>query len=65
MDSESDTINFLWEYDPYGEFANFYITPITVDGIEYATPEHYYQAMKFYPNQAEVSIFIWLYRWTR
>lgn len=37
-------------YDPknaYGEFSNYYSSPILVDGITYPTVEHYFQAQKF------------------
>ena len=54
MEQESDRINFYKEYEEYGEFSNYFGAPITIDGKEYATTEHYYQSMKFYPNEAEV-----------
>ena len=41
------TINFYLRRDSYGDFSNFSRHPITVDGREYFTSEHYYQAMKF------------------
>lgn len=31
----------------YHEFSNFYLSKITIDGIEYPTVEHYYQSMKY------------------
>ncbi len=40
-------------YDPKkenGELSNYYGSKITIDGIEYATSEHYYQANKFTGN---------------
>ena len=40
-------IQFWRTREPYGEFSNFFITQITVDGIEYKTSEHYYQSKKF------------------
>ena len=32
---------------PYGVFSNFATYPITIDGKDYPTTEHYYQACKF------------------
>lgn len=32
---------------PYYEFTNFYPSRVTIDGKEWSTTEHYYQAMKF------------------
>jgi len=42
-----ETISF---YDPkhaFGEFSNYYASPILIDGIHYPTVEHYFQAQKF------------------
>ncbi len=41
------SILFYEKKDPYYEFSNFYLAPITVDGIQYPNTEHYYQAQKF------------------
>ncbi|GHF53214.1 hypothetical protein HNQ07_003268 [Deinococcus metalli] len=32
---------------PYGEFSNFSRHPVVLDGIEWPTSEHYFQAQKF------------------
>lgn len=40
------TIYFQKLNKEYGCFSNFYPSPIEIDGINYATAEHYYQAMK-------------------
>ena len=40
-------ICFYRERDDYGEFSNFYQAPIVLDGVEWPTSEHYFQAMKF------------------
>lgn len=40
-------------YDPkkeYGQFSNYYDSPITINNIKYSTTEHYYQALKFLGN---------------
>ncbi|KAF9142208.1 hypothetical protein BG015_001007 [Linnemannia schmuckeri] len=42
-----DSINFYRQGDAYGEFSNFYYAPITIDGLEWPTTEHYFQAQKF------------------
>ena len=33
--------------EPYGEFSNFFIATIVIDGKDYKTSEHYYQSKKF------------------
>ena len=45
--SNTQTINFYNQRRPFGEFSNFFEAPIVVAGREYATTEHYFQAMKF------------------
>ena len=40
-------IMFYNRDEPYYEFTNFYESPITIEGKEYATSEHYFQAHKF------------------
>lgn len=35
---------------PYGCFSNFSAHPFTLDNVVWRTTEHYFQAMKFYPN---------------
>jgi N-glycosidase YbiA len=40
-------INFYDLKNSYGEFSNFYPSPITIDDIEYPTVEHFYQSKKF------------------
>ncbi|KAF9199326.1 hypothetical protein BGZ49_010576 [Haplosporangium sp. Z 27] len=42
-----DTLNFYRQNDPYGEFSNFYYSPIILHGKEWPTTEHYFQAQKF------------------
>lgn len=43
----NQTIFFQKTKDPYGEFSNFYPSPITYDGRQWSTLEHLYQAFKF------------------
>ena len=45
--NENSTIEFYREDEKYGEFSNFYPSPITIDGKEWATTEHFFQAMKY------------------
>lgn len=45
--STPKVIHFYNRGEPYYEFTNFYERPITVDGINWPTTEHYFQAMKF------------------
>ncbi|MEO8697938.1 MAG: NADAR domain-containing protein [Acidimicrobiales bacterium] len=42
-----DVIRFYEKDDPYFEFTNFAHYPVTIDGVEWPTSEHYYQAQKF------------------
>lgn len=42
-----ETILFFREDQPYGSFSNFSADSITVDGQNYKTVEHFYQATKF------------------
>lgn len=41
---------------PYGEFSNFARYPFTVDGIRYATSEHYYQSCKFLDKENQQAV---------
>ena len=40
-------IHFYDISDPYYEFTNFYRRPVHIDGKDWPTTEHYYQAQKF------------------
>lgn len=42
-----EIIDFYSTKDPYGEFSNFALYPVFVDGQWWATSEHYYQAHKY------------------
>ena len=42
-----DTVDFYSCSDPYGEFSNFALFPVYVDGEWWPTSEHYYQAHKY------------------
>lgn len=42
-----EAIRFYRVSDDYGEFSNFAAFPITLDGAEWRTTEHYFQAQKF------------------
>jgi len=46
MSSEERDIFFWTRHGPYAFLSNFYRAPITVDGKEYPTTEHFYQASK-------------------
>jgi N-glycosidase YbiA len=43
----AEEVHFYRVRDPYGEFSNFAAFPITIEGIEWRTTEHYFQAQKF------------------
>ncbi|NLV71975.1 MAG: NADAR family protein [Actinobacteria bacterium] len=40
-------INFYHRYDSHGELSNFAEYPITLEGLQWPTSEHYFQAQKF------------------
>ncbi len=42
-----DILDFYSLNSPYGEFSNFALFPIFLDGEVYQTSEHYYQSHKF------------------
>ena len=42
-----EVLNFYETEDPYGEFSNFALFPVYVDGEWWKTSEHYYQAHKY------------------
>ena len=42
-----NALNFYGVGDPFGEFSNFALYPITLDGERWPTSEHYFQAQKF------------------
>lgn len=43
-------IKFWRVLDKWGEFSNFYRREVEIDGRKWKSTEHYYQAMKFYPD---------------
>lgn len=42
----TQTIKFYRQTAPWGEFSNFYVRDITIDGKTWKTNEHFFQAMK-------------------
>ena len=42
--------------EPFGEFSNFAAFPIEVDGKQWPTVEHYFQAQKFFGTEHEEAI---------
>lgn len=46
-----DQINFYKTQDPFGCFSNFAAYPIFLNGQEWPTTEHYFQAQKFENEQ--------------
>ncbi|CAF1339418.1 unnamed protein product [Rotaria sp. Silwood1] len=48
---EDSPVYFYDLNKPYGEFSNFYPSPIKLDGYTWPTSEHYFQAQKFISNK--------------
>ncbi|CAF4072362.1 unnamed protein product, partial [Rotaria sp. Silwood1] len=48
---EEVPLYFYHHTEPFGEFSNFYPSPIELDGYTWPTTEHYYQAQKFISNK--------------
>ena len=46
-DYQDSVLNFYSTKEAYGEFSNFALYPIVVDGINWPSSEHYYQAHKY------------------
>lgn len=47
IEYDQEILDFYSVKDAYGEFSNFAIYPIVVDGVDWPTSEHYYQAHKY------------------
>ena len=47
-----DKVDFYSRRDAFGEFSNFALFPIEIDGVMWPTSEHYYQAYKY--NEPEL-----------
>lgn len=47
------TIYFYKVDEPYGCFSNFSLHPIRIEGLDWQTVEHYYQAHKFVGTENE------------
>ena len=43
----AENLEFYSVKTAYGEFSNFALFPITIDGVVWPSNEHYYQAQKF------------------
>ena len=52
----SSDIKFYHQYEPYYEFTNFSQYPIQLDGKQWPTTEHYFQAQKFIGTPYEEAI---------
>lgn len=51
-----DVIRFSRVREPYGCFSNFAPYPVTMDGKEWPTSEHYFQAQKFHDEAYQEAI---------
>mmetsp|Transcript_13986 Transcript_13986/g.19448 ORF Transcript_13986/g.19448 Transcript_13986/m.19448 type:complete len:176 (-) Transcript_13986:40-567(-) len=50
---QTSPIKFYRQNDDYGYFSNFSAHPITINGKEYQTTEHYFQSQKFVGTEYE------------
>jgi N-glycosidase YbiA len=48
---EEGPLHFYHLNEPFGEFSNFYPSPIELDGHTWSTTEHYFQAQKFIADE--------------
>lgn len=56
MPNPSNVVKFYSVGDEYGEFSNFAPYPIALDGEQWPTVEHYFQAQKFEDNAYRAKI---------
>lgn len=54
--SPDGPVKFYSRRNPYGEFSNFALFPISIEGKDWPTSEHYYQAKKFLSPDIEEKI---------
>ncbi|MEK7779905.1 MAG: NADAR family protein [Verrucomicrobiota bacterium] len=54
--SNTRTILFYRQDDPYGEFSNFSAHPFKLNGRVWPTSEHYFQAQKFAGTEHEETV---------
>lgn len=52
----TESIKFYRSGEPYGFLSNYARYPVTLDGKEWPTSEHYYQAMKFTDPNIQTTI---------
>ena len=53
MEDTRPTIRFFGKNGRYAIFSNFADVPLTINGKDYATSEHYFQSMKFIKTDPE------------
>lgn len=56
MEQQHKDILFYKKDGAYGEFSNFYASPIEIEGKVFPTTEHYFQAQKFAGTKHEEEI---------
>ncbi|NOT79812.1 MAG: NADAR family protein [Bacteriovoracaceae bacterium] len=47
VDYQEEILDFYSIKNSYGEFSNFALFPLVIDGVSWPTSEHYYQAHKY------------------
>ena len=53
---QAEILDFYSVKDAYGEFSNFALFPIVVDGLVWPSSEHYYQAQKFLDHDLQEKV---------
>lgn len=56
VDYQDAILDFYSVKDLYGEFSNFALFPITVEGVTWPSSEHFYQAHKFQDHDLQEKV---------
>jgi ribA/ribD-fused uncharacterized protein len=56
IDYQTEFLDFYSVKNLYGEFSNFALFPIMIEGLIWPSSEHYYQAQKFFDNDLKEKI---------
>jgi ribA/ribD-fused uncharacterized protein len=56
IDYQSEVLDFYSVKDLYGEFSNFALFPINIEGVIWPSSEHFYQAHKFLDHDLQEKV---------